>query len=222
MIQHNSTAAVLVSAEASGTTIRLGSGVSGTIITPISLWRKLAIAQGETRFAVSVESLANKLAIAQSETAFILSAESLARKIGTAQSESAFIANGEALANKLALAQSESGIIVNIETLAKKLVSAQSDTVIIIGVESLANKLAVGWGTPTVYLSQYGQWVKYVSGEGSEIVIINPEAFGKRIIGEVIATMQIIGRDVSLSTRPVGADIIVLLPGRGQIKVTNT
>lgn len=142
VIQHNSTAAVLVSAEASGTTIRLGSGVSGTIITPISLVRKLAIAQ--------------------SETAFILS------------------------------------------------------------VESLTNKLAIGWGMPLFYLYPYGQWIKYSSGEGSEIVIINPEAFGKRIIGEVIATMQIIGRDVSLSTRPVGADIIVLLPGRGQIKVTNT
>jgi hypothetical protein len=120
--QYNSTAAVLVSAEASGTTIRLGAGVSGTIITPISLVRKLAI----------------------------------------------------------------------------------------------------GWGMPLFYLHPYGQWIKYSSGEGSEIVIINPEAFGKRIIGEVIATMQIIGRDVSLSTRPVGADIIVLQPGRGQIKVTNT
>ena len=161
-VRGQSTAVVLVSVEASGATNKLGSGVSDTIITPISLWRKLAIAQGETRFAVSVESLANKLAIAQNETAFILSAE------------------------------------------------------------SLAAKLAVGWGTPTVYLSQYGQWVKYVSGEGTEIVIINPDAYGKRIIGEIVTSMQIIGHDVVLSARPTVAYIQVVEVSNDQIKVTNT
>ena len=77
----------------------------------------------------------------------------------------------------------------------------------------------------SVEASGDGQWVKYVSGESTEIAIINPEAFGKRIVGEVFASMRIIGHDVVRSVRPIGADIRVMLPdiesaGMGHLSVS--